>query len=115
MAKTDRSSAVFGLLSYNRGVARALDGDRPGALEDFEAAAKWAEGRTRGDTVASCLFVLREEAGELTVEEVTEKPEIRELALEGIRLLRLAESNYAGEEPTVISHPPDGDPTSIAG
>lgn len=88
IAKTDRQGPAFGLLSYNRGIARALDGDRTGALEDLEAAARWAEGRTKGSTTASCLFALRDEGGQLSVEEITEKPDIRELASEGMQLLR---------------------------
>jgi tetratricopeptide (TPR) repeat protein len=85
IAKADAGESTFGLLYYNRGVVRAMDGDRDGALEDFQVAAKWSENQSKRNTIASCLFALRDEGGQVVVEEITEKPDIRELATEGIR------------------------------
>jgi hypothetical protein len=41
IGKTGEGDRGFGVLSYNRGVVRALEGNQPGALADFKATLEW--------------------------------------------------------------------------
>jgi tetratricopeptide (TPR) repeat protein len=106
LARIGREDDGFGLLSYNRGITRAMEGDQSGALEDFEAVAAWAEGRASSVTTAGCLFVLRGENGSMFMDEVRETPDLRVLSADAVRFLQ--DCTGIGAAPAGEARPSNG-------